>query len=109
MRELQKNYGVAFLFISHDMAVVENISDRVGVMYLGQIIELGTRAQIFRNPQHPYTQRLIDAVPVPDPGFKRPVTTRLSGEVPSPVYPVGREPAPADLTDIGGGHLVALS
>ncbi|WP_343081012.1 ABC transporter ATP-binding protein [Ostreiculturibacter nitratireducens] len=107
LRELQKDYGIAFLFISHDMAVVENVSDRVGVMYLGQIVELGTRAQIFGNPQHPYTKRLIDAVPVPDPTFRRLDTTRLSGDVPSPVHPVGHGPERASLIDIGNGHLVA--
>jgi peptide/nickel transport system ATP-binding protein len=109
LRALQKDYGVAFLFISHDMAVVENISDRVGVMYLGQIVELGTRAQIFGDPRHPYTQRLIDAVPVPDPAFKRPSAARLSGEVPSPVHPIGQGPVRADLVDVGDGHLVARS
>ncbi len=107
LRELQKDYGVAFLFISHDMAVVENISDRVGVMYLGQIVELGTRAQIFGNPQHPYTRRLIEAVPVPDPAFRRPVSARPAGEVPSPVHPVGDGPVRVNLKDIGEGHLVA--
>ena len=107
LRVLQKDYGIAFLFISHDMAVVENISDRVGVMYLGQIVELGTRAQIFGNPQHAYTRRLIEAVPVPDPAFKRPATARLSGDVPSPVHPLGAGPERVVLTDIGGGHLVA--
>ncbi len=107
LRALQTEFGIAFLFISHDMAVVENISDRVGVMYLGQIVELGTRAQIFGNPQHAYTRRLIEAVPVPDPAFKRPATARLSGEVPSPVHPLGEGPDRVVLTDTGEGHLVA--
>ena len=107
LRALQQEFGIAFLFISHDMAVVENISDRVGVMYLGQIVELGTRAQVFGNPQHAYTQRLIEAVPVPDPAHIRASHARLSGEVPSPVYPVGQGPARVVLRDIGDGHLVA--
>lgn len=89
------------------MAVVENISDRVGVMYLGQIVELGTRAQVFGNPQHPYTRRLIEAVPVPDPAHLRASHARLSGEVPSPVHPLGAGPERLRLADIGDGHLVA--
>ncbi len=105
--ELKRDFGIGYLFISHDMAVVENIADRVGVMYLGQIVELGTRAQIFGNPGHPYTRRLIDAVPVPDPAHVRPPGIRLQGEVPSPVLPVGQSPVRVRLTDVGQGHLVA--
>ena len=105
---LQKEFGVAILFISHDMAVVENISDRVAVMYLGQIVELGSRDQIFRSPQHPYTRRLIEAVPVPDPAHRRTMAPRLAGEVPSPVHSVGSAPERAVLRDIGGGHMVAV-
>jgi len=107
LKELQEEMGVAYLFISHDMAVVDSISDRIAVMYLGQIVELGTRAQVFGNPQHPYTQRLIEAVPVPDPSHQRPPAPRMSGEVPSPVHPAGTGPARLTLRDIGGGHLVA--
>ena len=106
LRDLQKESGVTYLFISHDMAVVENISDRVAVMYLGQIVEMGTRAQIFENPQHPYTKRLLEAVPVPDPRRERQATARLSGDIPSPVWKVGEEPQRVELVDIGGGHLV---
>jgi peptide/nickel transport system ATP-binding protein len=108
LRTLQTEFGIAFLFISHDMAVVENISDRVAVMYLGQIVETGTRAQIFGNPQHPYTRRLIEAVPVPDPTHKRAPGVRLTGDVPSPVHPIGSGPHRETLTDIGQGHLVAV-
>jgi len=104
---LKREFGIAYLFISHDMAVVENISDRVAVMYLGQIVELGTREQVFGDPRHPYTRRLIDAAPVPDPNHRRAPAPRLAGEVPSPVHPVGQAPEPLRLTDIGGGHLVA--
>jgi peptide/nickel transport system ATP-binding protein len=109
LRTLQSEFGIAFLFISHDMAVVENISDRVAVMYLGQIVETGTRAQIFGNPQHPYTRRLIEAVPVPDPTHKRAAGVRLTGDIPSPVHPIGSGPTRAALTDIGQGHLVAMA
>jgi len=104
---LKREFGIAYLFISHDMAVVENISDRVAVMFMGQMVEMGTRAQIFGNPQHPYTRRLMAAVPVPDPGFERPPLPRLAGEVPSPVHPLGEAPRRQILRDIGGGHLVA--
>ena len=89
------------------MAVVENISDRVAVMYLGQIVEMGTRDQIFANPRHPYTRRLIEAVPVPDPARRRPRFARLHSEIASPVRRVGDPPAKLDLRDIGDGHLVA--
>lgn len=108
LQTLQREFGIAFLFISHDMAVVENISDRVAVMYLGQIVETGTRAQVFGNPQHPYTRRLIEAVPVPDPSHIRPPSSRLSGDIPSPVHGLGEGPTRVVLQDIGGGHLVAL-
>ena len=107
LEALKREFGIAYLFISHDMAVVENIADRLAVMYLGQIVEMGSRAQIFGNPQHPYTRRLIEAVPVPDPGHVRAPSPRLSGEVPSPIHPVGSGPRRLDLCDIGGGHLVA--
>ncbi len=107
LRDLQKESGVTYLFISHDMAVVENISDRVAVMYLGQIVEMGTRAQLFGNPRHPYTQRLLSAVPVPDPRRERQPGLRMSDEIPSPVWKIGTQPERVKLVDIGGGHLVA--
>ena len=108
LKSLKAEFGIALLFISHDMAVVENIADRVAVMYLGQIVETGTRAQIFGNPQHAYTKALLDAVPVPDPTWQRAITQRLAGEVPSPVYPFGQAPVPVVLHDAGAGHLVAV-
>ena len=107
LRRLQRDHGMAYLFISHDMAVVENISDRIAVMYLGQIVETGTRAQIFGNPLHPYTQRLIAAVPVPDPTHVRSAAPRLTGEIPSPVHRIGSAPERITLRDAGDGHLVA--
>jgi peptide/nickel transport system ATP-binding protein len=106
LRALQTEFGMSYLFISHDMAVVDTISDRVAVMYLGQIVEMGTRAQIFGNPQHPYTRRLIDAVPIPDPAHQHAATPRLAGEVPSPLHPPGQEPPRVVLHDIGDGHFV---
>jgi peptide/nickel transport system ATP-binding protein len=107
LKELQEEFGIAYLFISHDMAVVENISDRVAVMYLGQIVETGTRDQIFGDPRHPYTRRLIEAVPVPDPARRRGNFTRLVHEIPSVTRRVGDEPQKLRLEDVGGGHLVA--
>lgn len=107
LKELQREFGVAYLFISHDMAVVENISDRVAVMYLGQIVEMGTRDQIFSSPCHPYTKRLIEAVPVPDPGRRRARFARLDSEIPSAVRRIGDEPRKLKLEDVGDGHLVA--
>lgn len=108
LQDLQKNFGIAILFISHDMAVVENISDRVAVMFLGQIVEMGTREQVFGNPLHPYTRRLIQAVPLPDPDLKRAPIPRLTGEVASPIHRVGFGPERRQLVDTGDGHLVAL-
>ncbi|TFF21847.1 ABC transporter ATP-binding protein [Jiella endophytica] len=107
LRELQAEFGIAYLFISHDMAVVENVSDRVAVMYLGQIVEAGTRDQIFSDPRHPYTKRLIAAVPQPDPARRRPAFERSVSEIPSPVRKVGDAPQRLRLVDVGGGHLVA--
>ncbi|WP_417809423.1 ABC transporter ATP-binding protein [Thioclava sp.] len=104
---LKGEFGIAYLFISHDMAVVENISDRVAVMYMGQIVEMGTRAQIFGDPRHAYTKRLMAAVPVPDPTYARPPVARLASEIPSPIYKLGASPARMPLRNVGDGHLVA--
>ena len=99
-------FGVAYLFISHDMAVVEHISDRVAVMYLGQIVEMGTRDQVFANPRHPYTRRLIEAVPVPDPAQRRARFARLDGEIPSPVRRLGDPPRKLVLPMSAAGILL---
>ncbi len=107
MLDLQRELGVAFLFISHDMAVVERISHRVAVMYLGQIVEIGPRRAIFENPQHAYTKRLMAAVPVADPTRRTQKRPLLQGEVPSPVHPVDYQPSVAPLVEIGPGHFVA--
>ncbi len=107
--DLQRELGVAFLFISHDMAVVERVSHRVAVMYLGQIVEIGPRRAIFENPQHAYTRRLMAAVPVADPTRRNIGRTLLKGEIPSPVYPPGHEPDVQPLVEVapGSGHFVA--
>ncbi len=104
---LQAERRLSYLFITHDMAVVEKISHRVAVMYLGQIVEIGTRQDIFENPQHPYTQKLLAAVPVAEPG--RHIDARLiEGEIPSPVRQVGHEPAIHRFTQVSASHRVAL-
>jgi oligopeptide transport system ATP-binding protein len=86
MMDLQDEFGLAYLFIAHDLAVVQHIAHRVAVMYLGRIVELADKHDVFAAPQHPYTQALLDAVPVPDPDRVRPVAV-LAGEVPSPTRP----------------------
>ncbi|MDR1709017.1 MAG: dipeptide ABC transporter ATP-binding protein [Candidatus Accumulibacter sp.] len=105
--DLQKEFGLAFLFISHDMAVVERVSHRVAVMYLGQIVEIGPRRAIFENPRHPYTKKLMDAVPVADPRRRRRHRPLISDEIPSPVRALGDEPLPAALQEVEPGHFVA--
>ncbi|MGZ5112684.1 MAG: oligopeptide/dipeptide ABC transporter ATP-binding protein [Usitatibacter sp.] len=86
LMDLQEEFGLSYLFVAHDLAVVEHISHRVAVMYLGRIVELADTASIFERPQHPYTVALLSAVPVPDPTSPR-KRIILSGDVPSPVNP----------------------
>ncbi len=117
MEDLQDKYNLTYLFVSHDLSVVEHISDRVAVMYLGKIVETGPRREIYRNPLHPYTEALWSAAPVPDPTTKR-RRIILEGDVPSPINPptgcrfhtrcrfkikMCSEIAP-ELKDMGGGH-----
>jgi oligopeptide/dipeptide ABC transporter ATP-binding protein len=85
--ELQKEMNLSFLFISHDMAVIEHVSHRVAVMYLGRVVELADRRAIFSNPLHPYTEALLSAVPIPDPSARRKKRVFLKGDVPSPMNP----------------------
>ncbi|AHG62690.1 glutathione import ATP-binding protein GsiA [Advenella mimigardefordensis DPN7] len=107
LMDLQKEFGISYLFISHDMAVVERISHRVAVMYLGQVVELGSRREIFENPQHPYTQKLMAAVPIADPERRHKLSTLMAGEIPSPVRAVGDEPLVMPLEQVGTDHFVA--
>jgi oligopeptide/dipeptide ABC transporter ATP-binding protein len=118
--DLQEEHGLTYLFIAHNLSVVEHISDRVAVMYVGKIVELADRWELFEHPLHPYTKALMSAIPVPDPKAKR-ERMILAGDVPSPVNPpsgcrfhtrcpiakdcCGLEAPP--LEDVGGGHYVA--
>lgn len=104
---LQREMGIAFLFISHDMAVVERISHRVAVMYRGRIVEIGPRRAVFENPQHPYTRKLLSAVPVADPAHRRPQRVLLSDELPGNIYKRGEEVEPINLQQVSPGHYVA--
>ncbi|MBX4940412.1 ABC transporter ATP-binding protein [Rhizobium binae] len=106
MLDLQQSLNLAFLFISHDMAVVERVSHRVAVMYLGEIVEIGPRAAVFENPQHPYTKKLISAVPVPDPDRRHEKRMVANDEIKSPMRPVDYRPPATVYREVGPGHLV---
>jgi peptide/nickel transport system ATP-binding protein len=106
LQDIQDETGVSYLFISHDMAVVEQISHRVAVMYMGRFVETGTRRQIFENPQHPYTKKLMAAVPVADPGRVRRDFVPKAEDLPSPVRALDYVPSFPPPSDLGGGHLV---
>lgn len=120
LKDLQKQFNLTYLFISHDLSVVEHISDRVGVMYLGKIVELADKKTLYENPQHPYTKSLLSAVPIPNPKLKR-ERIILKGDIPSPTNPpsgctfhtrcpfameICKQKAP-ELRKTDGGHFVS--
>ena len=109
MMELQAELGVSYLFISHDMAVVERVSHQVGVMYLGRIVELGPRARVFENPQHAYTQALMKAVPIADPRKRKDERDLNFKPIPSPIHPISYEAAPSVYAEVEPGHFVLTS
>ena len=121
MAELRSEFGLTYIFIAHDLSVVHHISDRIAVMYLGEIVELGEASEVYRAPRHPYAKALLSAVPKADPGADRSHRTRLTGDIPSPLAkpsgcsfrtrcPMAVErcaQATPKLEDHGNGHLVA--
>ncbi|MEO1495242.1 MAG: ATP-binding cassette domain-containing protein [Pseudomonadota bacterium] len=106
--ELQEEFGLSLLFISHDMAVVERISHRVAVMYLGRIVEMGPRRAVFDDPQHSYTRKLLGAVPIADPTAERPERKLMVDEIPSALRPLSYRPEPLTYREASPGHMVAV-
>ena len=106
MMELQEVLGLSYLFISHDMAVVERVSHRVAVMYQGRIVEMGRRADIFENPQHDYTKALLAAVPRMDPAARIDEVEIGARSIPSPIRPVGHIPEPCRYSEVSKHHMV---
>ncbi|MEM5542087.1 ABC transporter ATP-binding protein [Sulfitobacter sp. AS92] len=109
MMELQAEMELSFLFISHDMAVVERVSHYVGVMYLGRIVELGSRQRVFENPQHPYTQALMKAVPIADPRRRKSEKDLNFKPIPSPIHPASYVPEPSIYKEVEPGHHVLIT
>ncbi|MCZ8374009.1 MAG: ABC transporter ATP-binding protein [Beijerinckiaceae bacterium] len=109
MLDLQEELGLAYLFISHDMAVVERVSHRIAVMYLGEIVEIGSRADVLRNPTHPYTQKLLSAVPVPDPARRKKRGALAVDELPSPIRAAHWVAPASTLREVAPGHFVRVA
>jgi peptide/nickel transport system ATP-binding protein/glutathione transport system ATP-binding protein len=109
MMELQAELDLSFLFISHDMAVVERVSHQVGVMYLGRLVEIGPRERVFENPQHAYTQALMKAVPIADPRQRKDERDLNFKPIPSPIHDLSYDPEPSDYLEIEPGHFVLLT
>ncbi len=122
LEDLQKEMGLTYLFIAHDLSMVKHISDRIGVMYLGKLVEVADSNELYKNPTHPYTQALLSAIPIPDPEVTRAKQREiLEGDVPSPINPPSgcrfrtrcKHAMPKcaeiepELKDIGNGHMVA--
>jgi peptide/nickel transport system ATP-binding protein len=108
MLDLQAELGLAYLFISHDMAVVERVSHRIAVMYLGEIVEIGPRAEVMRNPVHAYTRKLLSAVPVPDPARRRQRGAIPVEELPSPIRTLDWRAPATHMREVGPGHFVQV-
>ena len=109
MMELQSELNLSFLFISHDMAVVERVSHHVGVMYMGRIVEIGSRSDVFENPQHAYTKALIKAVPIADPRQRKDEKDLNFKPLPSPIHPVSYRPEPSVYHEVAPGHKVLIT
>jgi len=122
LEDLQKEFGLTYLFIAHDLSMVKHISDRIGVMYLGKLVELSSAEELYEKPNHPYTQALLSAIPIPDPAVaKANQRIVLQGDVPSPLNPPSGcrfrtrcryamdicAQAEPELIDVGGGHMSA--
>ena len=106
MMELQVDLGLSYLFISHDMAVVERVSHDVGVMYLGRLVEIGPRQAIFRNPHHPYTKDLLKAVPIADPSKRKTEREMNFKPLPSPIHDLTHDPKPSEYKKVAKDHYV---